>query len=908
MSTASGKLPVTAKERTAFRYRFDKVEYDEASASLRVDGQLVSLEPRPLRLLAEMLRHVNEVVTKEELFESVWDGRPTVDNVFANAVTKLRKALGEVSAKRIVNVPRIGYRFEGTVERIATNVLADGALLDFKPGQVVQGRENVTLVKALGSSGRGNVWLARNTKMETLRVFKFAADADQLRQLKREFTLCRVLQRELGDRSEFVRLIDSNFRLPPFFIESEYGGTDLLAWSTESKHLGAMSPSERLSLFLQIARAVAAAHSVGVLHKDIKPSNILISGEPGAWVAKLADFGSGRAMDLDRLRELGLTAIGLTLTEGASSDSFSGTAMYLAPEVLAGGVPSTQSDVYALGLVLFQMLAGDMRRPMSSGWQRDVGDALLRDDIATATDGAPSARLGSVAELVERVARLDSRRAEAARLHEVAELLSQAKASAQRRRLRRPWQWAAAFSLSVGLVASLALYWHADQARILATNESNRAALVIAFLNKDVLESADATRTAHGKPLSMQDVLKRASARAEVRFKGQPEVEALIHRQLGDIELRAPASAFAVEEFRRALKLLEPLRTPGNTELLISRFGLAQALANYYQAKEGKEVLEQALNDGASALRTDTPALRVAAKRAELVVLMGLQKDAEAVTVATDLLAQLDRWADAELADRFGVRARLAELYIRLNENDKAQALLTELAEPPFGEEQIGIVTYALARISMAKNLLAQKKTAQGKALLIDVLAQLQEALGPESFQVGLVNYELGSVFVSENDEARVYKHLVAARIAFAASLGKTHGFTRSIAANLAITDVSKGRAAAGLRVLDELAPFYQTTSVGTNAIDYFRAWALNDLGRWDDALKLLGQIDAERFAWAINGESGAASKLQAERGRSLIGLGRRDEGLALIQTAIADMKKAGLDKANFAHYQKYLR
>src|SRR5690606_34169165 len=102
-----------------YRWRFGAVEFDEARHELRVSGLPVEVEHKPLQVLTLLLRHVGEVVTKEELFDTVWAGRVTVDHVLATAVGKLRKALDAGGEARIVTVPRIGYRFDGPVERIA---------------------------------------------------------------------------------------------------------------------------------------------------------------------------------------------------------------------------------------------------------------------------------------------------------------------------------------------------------------------------------------------------------------------------------------------------------------------------------------------------------------------------------------------------------------------------------------------------------------------------------------------------------------------------------------------------------------------------------------------------------------------------------------------------------------------
>src|SRR3546814_10609598 len=88
---------------------------DVCSSDL-VAGLPVEIEHRPLQVLALLLRHVGEVVTKEELFDEVWAGRVTVDHVLATAVGKLRRALHASGENRIVTVPRLGYRLDGPVE------------------------------------------------------------------------------------------------------------------------------------------------------------------------------------------------------------------------------------------------------------------------------------------------------------------------------------------------------------------------------------------------------------------------------------------------------------------------------------------------------------------------------------------------------------------------------------------------------------------------------------------------------------------------------------------------------------------------------------------------------------------------------------------------------------------------
>jgi non-specific serine/threonine protein kinase len=166
----------------------------------------------------------------------------------------------------------------------------------------------------------------------------------------------------------------------------------------------------RLHILADIANAVASAHAIGVLHKDLKPANILIVPAPGGWQIKIADFGSASLFDPSRLQALGMTNLGFTQTSSQDAASLTGTLMYLAPEVLAGQSPSTSSDVYALGVMLYQFLTGDFRKPLAPGWESEISDPLLREDIAAAAAGDPGKRLSNAAELGERLLSLDQRR------------------------------------------------------------------------------------------------------------------------------------------------------------------------------------------------------------------------------------------------------------------------------------------------------------------------------------------------------------------------------------------------------------------------------------------------------------------------------------------------------------------
>ncbi|MBZ5657252.1 MAG: transcriptional regulator [Acidobacteriia bacterium] len=219
-------------------WRFGDCEFDELRRELRVRGGPVELEAKPVEVLVQLLHHAGEVVTKEELLESVWPGVMVVDGSLATAISKLRKAIGDEEQLTILTVPRVGYRLTVPAQ---SKALAGGmwAELGLKSGDNVPGREQWRLTRQLDFSGSSEVWLAENPKTHDVRVFKFANDGAQLRGLKREVTLARFLRESLGERPDFARVLEWNFDEPPFFLESEYGGANLAEWAEKQGGLEA---------------------------------------------------------------------------------------------------------------------------------------------------------------------------------------------------------------------------------------------------------------------------------------------------------------------------------------------------------------------------------------------------------------------------------------------------------------------------------------------------------------------------------------------------------------------------------------------------------------------------------------------------------------------------------------------
>src|ERR1043166_6045092 len=304
-------------------------------------------------------------------------------------------------------------------------------------GLEIPGRPGWKLIVKLGAGGFGEVWSGEHAKLRQRRAFKFCFDNERLRALKREVTLVRLLRTALGDRDDIVRFHELKLDEPPFYLESDLAPHgNLLQWAEKQGGLAAIPLAQRIALVAHTATALAAAHSIGVLHKDIKPTNILIFDGLDGPRPRLVDFGIGTLADSGVLGEYGVTAAGFTRT---AIEHSTGTPTYSPPEFTAGKPYTVQGDIYGLGVLLYHLITADTSRPVAPGWERDVTDPLLREDIAACVDGDPARRLSSAADLADRLLHLEERRAEIAekdRIAREASARAEAEASAKAARIR----------------------------------------------------------------------------------------------------------------------------------------------------------------------------------------------------------------------------------------------------------------------------------------------------------------------------------------------------------------------------------------------------------------------------------------------------------------------------------------
>ncbi|MBS1853447.1 MAG: tetratricopeptide repeat protein [Acidobacteria bacterium] len=768
-------------------WRFAECEFDELRRELRVQGQAVDLEAKPLDVLLQLLLHAGEVVTKDELLESVWPGLMVVDGSLATAISKLRKALGDGDSI-ILTVPRVGYRLAAPVHCKVVASLPAWADLGFQVGDSVPGREQWKLIRQLDLSPSSQVWLAEHSKTREPRVFKFASDGARLKSLKREVTLSRFLHESLGSSPEFVRVLEWNFDSQPFFLESEYCGPNLADWAEQQGGLPAVPLQTRLHLLVEIAHAVAKAHGIGVLHKDLKPANILMAPKAdGHWQIKVADFGSASLAEPARLGELGITNLGFTQTAGPSDSHLTGTLMYLAPEVLAGQSPTASADVYALGVLLYQLAIGDFRRPLSPGWETDIADPLVREDVADAACGDPAKRIKSAADLAERLLTLDHRRVKRNELELTQERAKAAERKLAESRARRPWVVVAVSALVVGFGVSLGLYMQAAQERDHANRQTAIAISINQFLSDDLLGRSNPFLSGKASE-SLVDAVKQASPNIDLQFKDEPLVAARLHQTIAKALDNRTNYGDARREYERAAQLFSQTEGPDSQDAIVVRLQLAAMLARTYEKgslPEAKQILaeEEAKLAKISNPRPDMPVWVSTAKG--MIAL--IENDAPSASQNfREALAQAQGLPMFDESARLTLKQRLGFSYIRLGDGVKAEQAFRELIQ------------------------------------------EFTRVAGPESPNVLRVRLNLAQAYMIQNKHAEAVAEANAIYPQFVARLGEDHELTMQLLTTRAQSEGSLGLWADAFR--DDMA-IYKIALRKQGPLSFFSVVTLSDAG-----------------------------------------------------------------------------
>jgi Tol biopolymer transport system component len=263
---------------------------------------------------------------------------------------------------RLVRAHESGEDFLGqpAIERLAHEV-AD-PFLGSPEARSLAGRElgRLRIISRLGSGGHGEVWLAEDPALQRKVAIKvlapeFANRRDHIERLFREARISSAL-----NHPNIVTIHDTGQAGGDAFLTQEYVEGETLRARLAR---GGLSASDAVSILRQAAAALSAAHAAGVIHRDMKPENIMVRPD---GLVKVLDFGLARFVE--RVAGAALTEPGMVI----------GTVRYMSPEQARGQSVDFRTDIFSFGVVLYEVLTG--WPPFSGGTPADTLAAILMDE------------------------------------------------------------------------------------------------------------------------------------------------------------------------------------------------------------------------------------------------------------------------------------------------------------------------------------------------------------------------------------------------------------------------------------------------------------------------------------------------------------------------------------------------
>jgi serine/threonine protein kinase/tetratricopeptide (TPR) repeat protein len=482
---------------------------------------------------------------------------PGADEVFA-------AALGLPEAERAAFV---AGRCEGAVREEVMSLLGHHATAGagFMRPMPPAGRiGRFKLVRPLGQGGFGAVYLAEQEepvrRLVALKVLHAGLDAAEIvARFEAERQALAVM-----DHPGIAKVFDAGATADgrPYFA-MEYVRAEPITNYCKRQPL---STRRRLELFTQVCDAVQHAHMKGVIHRDIKASNVLVEEDEATKAprVRVIDFGIAKATQGP------LTDRTLVTQRG----ELMGTPEYMSPEQASGLDVDTRADVYSLGVLLYELLTGtlpfdpkELRSKSYGEIERTIREvepprpSARADDPSLAGDldwvvmrcleKERSRRYATPAEIADDVHRFLRHEPVVARPPSTAYRLSK---FARRNRFALAAAASIATALIIGTVASTVGFIQAGHQRDEAEHQGRVSRGVVSYVTGELLRQADPAKSA-GKDITVKDVLKNADATIADKFKEDPLVEAGIRVTVGEMEQTLSEFALAQKHLQRAVDL-----------------------------------------------------------------------------------------------------------------------------------------------------------------------------------------------------------------------------------------------------------------------------------------------------------------------------------------------------------------
>ncbi|RMF80161.1 MAG: serine/threonine protein kinase [Planctomycetota bacterium] len=647
--------------------------------------------------------------------------------------------------------------------------------------------------------------------------------------------------------------------------------------------------TQRVELLARIADAVQHAHQKGVIHRDLKPGNILVTsdGQP-----KILDFGVARVIGAD-------SAIG---TLDTRPGQLCGTLPYMSPEQIEGDATAldTRSDVYALGVLAYELLTGaalyDLEGKSLPQALRIVAetepqaisthDARLRGDldtiVAKALEREPARRYPSAAQFAADLRHYLRDEPISAR---PPRLSYQLRKFALRHRAAVIGAAAAALAVFAGFIGTAFGLMQANRQRNLALRQAHIAQAVSDFVREDLFAQADpATET--DRALTLRAALDNAAAGLGKRFSDEPLVEAALRVTVGSLYRKLGAYELANDHLTRAVALRSQAAGDRNTETLEALRELA-----ILRDRQGRYDESIALHERVLALRRD---LLGPASPATLTSMNDLGKvydEQDRYDEAERLYLDALETGRRELGESDTVTLtamhQLGTLYDRLSRWDEAERLksrVLEVRRRTLGNEHpdtLGTIN------NLAMHYDRRERFDEALELYTEALAIHRRIHGPDHPNTLIVMNNIGMHYVDRGDFASAEKWLSETLERRRHALGDEHPHTLSSLNNLALVYMYLERFADAeplfREVIETNRRLFGAEHKDTFTAAFNLAAAFQRQQRYDEALPL--------FDIAVGGAERGLPEghwlrgvFRTGRGECRAQLGRRDEAEADLQ------------------------
>ena len=353
--------------------RFETFELNLKTGELRKGGVKIRLQEQSFQILAALFERPGKLVTREALHQRLWPGDTFVDfetglNI---AVSKLRQALGDSAdePRLIETLPRRGYRFAGAVEQLGGSGKIRGLPIEPIGTKDEQTISHYRLLEKLGEGGMGVVYKAEDTKLKRLVALKFLRsgvleDEEHRERFLREAQAAASLNHP---NISTIYEIDEVEGLP--FIAMELVEGESIKQKIKMRPL---ELDQAIEIVVQTLQGLQAAHEKGIVHRDIKGSNLMLT--PKGQV-KIMDFGLAQLAERSQLTK---------------TATILGTPAYMSPEQARRQPIDRRTDIWSVGVVVYEMLTG--RLPFEGERQEAVLYAIGNeepDPITALRSGLP---------------------------------------------------------------------------------------------------------------------------------------------------------------------------------------------------------------------------------------------------------------------------------------------------------------------------------------------------------------------------------------------------------------------------------------------------------------------------------------------------------------------------------------